>query len=419
MKETTLPDRMNTYFNQAAQLLQLTPKAKNIIKKNDNEITFHFPAIMDNGDLIMITGYKIQHNNILGPYKGSLHYLPLSDKRIMQALAMLKTWKAAVMDIPMGGSAGVVFIDPSLFSFAELERITRRYIFDLGLNIGPEYDIVEPGINTNSQIMAWVHDTYLLSFPPHERNLYTHIATGKPVALGGSLGSDKAPGQTIYTIIKEWQQDRGKDLSKLTFMMQGFGNTGYWVSSLLCKNGAKFIGLEDKHCSIFNPSGMDPEDIISYIQTHRSIKGYARAQEIDHESFISKKATVLILAAAENQINKKTVSLLNTDLIIDGIDNSTDGKCSILLHKKGIEHIPDIFSNTGLEIIGYFEWLQQKRSEKWNLSQVNDKISRRVISAFHQVKQKKEQFNTDWKTAAYVTALSRIDRALSALPLYP
>ena len=220
-------------FNNASDLISLDSNVRKILSKTTNEIIVNFPVKLDDGRIEIFTGYRIQHNNALGPYKGGLRFHPNVNIDEVRALATWMTWKSAIADIPYGGAKGGIQIDPSKYSKAELERISRRFVYALGSNIGPEYDIPAPDVNTNAQIMAWMLDTYLSTLPPQERQRSIHVITGKPVESGGSIGRTKATGQGVVFCIEQWADDNKFDLSKATYIVQGFGNVGSWASKLM------------------------------------------------------------------------------------------------------------------------------------------------------------------------------------------
>ena len=233
--------------------MPLDPDVRKILAKPMNEITVSFPVKLDNGHIEVFTGYRVQHSNVLGPFKGGLRYHPHVDIDEVRALATWMTWKTAVADIPMGGAKGGIQIDPAKYSTTELEHITRRFTFALGNNIGPDYDIPAPDVNTNAQIMAWMLDTYISTVPPAERQRSFHVVTGKPIELGGSLGHDKATGQGVVYTIELWARDHGVDLSKTTYTVQGYGNVGSWTARLLKPHGSMLLAAEDHTGAVGQP----------------------------------------------------------------------------------------------------------------------------------------------------------------------
>jgi glutamate dehydrogenase (NAD(P)+) len=349
---------------------------------------------MDDGRIDMFTGYRVQHNNVLGPYKGGLRFHPAVDIDEVRALATWMTWKGALTNIPFGGAKGGIQFDPSECTCAEMERITRRFTFALGNNIGPEYDIPAPDVNTNAQIMAWILDTYLSTKPPHERQACVHVVTGKPVESGGSLGRDKATGQGVVYTIEEWSKDKKFDLKGATYTVQGFGNVGFWAACLLKQLGSKLIAVEDASGAISNPDGIDPEDLFEYAKKNNGlISGYPKAKPIDHKTLFQSKADIFIPVALENQITADTAPLLNVKVVAEGANGPTDPDGDAILQKKEIDLIPDILCNSGGVIVSYFEWLQNKRSEFWDLEEVDGKLHKKIVDAYERVRDTAKKFN--------------------------
>ncbi|RKX17798.1 MAG: glutamate dehydrogenase [Candidatus Zixiibacteriota bacterium] len=414
-----LYDNVNKQFTKAADLMGLDANVRKILQTTSNEITIHFPVKMDDGQIEMFTGYRIQHNDVLGPYKGGLRYHPSVDIDEVKALATWMTWKGAIVDIPFGGAKGGIAFDPSKYTNNELERITRRFTFALGNNIGPEYDIPAPDINTNAQIMAWLLDTYLSTIPPHVRQSCTHVVTGKPIESGGSIGREKATGQGVVFTIEEWAKDNNFNLSDATYIVQGFGNVGSWVSRILNSHGSKLLAVEDVTGAILNYEGIDPDDLASYVNEHRGVKDYPKAKPINHETFFQTTADIFIPAAMENQITAETAPWLNVKLVAEGANGPTDINGDKVLEERKIDLIPDILCNSGGVIVSYFEWLQNKRSEFWELEEVDTKLRKKIINAYAKVRKTANEYDIDWRTAAYIVALSRLEKVYKERGIFP
>jgi glutamate dehydrogenase (NAD(P)+) len=418
-KRASIYDNVKKQFNKSADLMKLDPNIRKILSKTTNEIRINFPVKMDDGHIEMFSGYRVQHNNVLGPFKGGIRYHQMVDIDEVRALATWMTWKSAICYIPFGGAKGGIQIDPFEYSISELERITRRFTFGLGQFIGPEYDIPAPDVNTNSQIMAWMLDTYLSSIPPKERKCSFHIVTGKPIESGGSLGRDKATGQGVVFCIEEWAKENNFDLNSATYIVQGFGNVGSWASRLMKPHGTKLIAVEDVTGVIYNSDGIDPDELSEYVKDKGGVKNYPKSKEIDHKTFLGTKADIFIPAALENQITEETAPLLNVKLVAEGANGPTDIAGDEILRKRGIHVIPDILCNAGGLIVSYFEWLQNKRSETWDLEEIDTKLHWKIIGAFKRVYEKTEEFKTDWRTAAYIVALSRLEIAYKERGIFP
>ncbi len=406
-------------FNKAADLANLNRDVRKILSKPSTEITVSFPVKFSDDRIEMFTGYRVQHNNALGPFKGGLRFHPRVDIDEVRALAAWMTWKTALVNIPFGGAKGGIQFDPTDYSPHDIEKITRRFTFALGNNIGPEYDIPAPDVNTNEQIMAWMQDTYLSMMPPHQRFACTHIVTGKPIEAGGSQGRTKATGQGIVFTLIRWAEENHVNLGSSSFMIQGFGNVGYWASKLLCEQGAKLVAVENMTGACANQDGINPVDLKAYETETHGFSGYTDARTVDHLEFMSTKADIFIPAAMENQITSEIAPLLNVALVAEGANGPTTPDGDVLLHKRGIEVIPDILCNSGGVIVSYFEWLQNKRSESWDLEDVDAKLRKTLLRAYDAVQETVQSYKTDRRTAAYIVAINRLGKAYEERGIFP
>lgn len=418
-KKTSLYDNVSRQFNKAADLMELDSSIRKILGSTMNEVVVHFPVKMDDGKLEIFTGYRVQHNNAQGPFKGGLRFHPSVEIDEVKALASWMTWKGAIVGIPFGGGKGGVQFDPSKHSKNELERITRRFTFALGDTIGPEYDIPAPDVNTTPQIMAWILDTYLSTRPPHEANSSIHVVTGKPVESGGSLGRDKATGQGVVFMIEEWARDQNVDLNDVSYMVQGFGNVGSWASRLMHSHGSKLVAVEDATGAIANPEGIDAPGLFEYVGSTGGVAGFKSAGAVSHDDFMTTKADIFIPAALENQITDETAPHLNVKLVAEGANGPTNPEGDAILEERGIDLIPDILCNSGGVVVSYFEWLQNKRSESWELEEVDEKLHKKMVNAYGRVRDTAKEHRTDWRTAAYIVALSRLERVYLDRGIYP
>lgn len=415
----SLYQSVTAQFDRAADIMRLDPNVRKILAKPINEVTVNFPVRMDSGSIEVFTGYRVQHSNVLGPFKGGLRYHPQVNIDEVRALATWMTWKTAIADIPLGGAKGGIQFNPEAYSLAERERITRRFTFALGNTIGPDYDIPAPDVNTNPQIMAWILDTYLSTVPPQDRQRSLHVVTGKPIELGGSAGRDKATGQGVVYVIREWANDCGADLSSASYTVQGFGNVGSWTARLLKPFGSRLVAVQDHTGAIAHADGIDPDDLSQWVQQTRGVAGYPRARAISSEEFFSTPADIFIPAALENQITEETGPMLDVRLVVEAANGPTDPSGEAILHERGIELLPDILCNAGGVIVSYYEWLQNKRSEFWDLEEVDAKLFRRMMSAYGRVRLTKQESDVDWRTAAYIVALRRIERVYLERGIFP
>ncbi len=407
-------------FDNAADIIQLNANIRKILEVTNNELIVHFPVRMDNGAVEIFTGYRVQHNNALGPYKGGLRYHPSVDIDAARALAMWMTWKTSLAGLPFGGAKGGIQLDPAKYSDAELERITRRFTYALGDNIGPELDIPAPDVNTNPQTMAWILDTYMSTKPPGERSTSLHVVTGKPVGAGGSEGRDRATGYGLFLNILFWAQHEKVDLKDKKFIVQGFGNVGYWAAFFLEQEGAVMVGVQDAFGSISNEEGISVEKLKRYAEAnHGSLSGFNEAQAMDGDDFFGLECDICIPAALGNQITVKNSQKIRAYLIAEGANGPTDVDAEAILLKKGIAILPDILCNSGGVIGSYFEWLQNRNGEIWPLNEVMAKLEKKLRESFTRVRETSIERKVDMRTAAYIIAIERLEEAYIQRGIFP
>jgi glutamate dehydrogenase (NAD(P)+) len=407
-------------FNNAADRIDLNPNIRKILKITNNEIVVHFPVRMDNGEVEVFTGYRVQHNNALGPYKGGLRYHPTVDIDAARALAMWMTWKTSLAGLPYGGGKGGIKLDPSLYSAGELERITRRFTFALADNIGPEHDIPAPDVNTSSQTMAWMADTYMSTTQPSERNANQHVVTGKPTGSGGLEGRDRATGYGVFLNIKFWADRNNLYLKGKTFIVQGFGNVGYWAAHFLEKEGAKLVAVQDAMGTIQNPKGMNVEDLYHYNKAnHGTILNFPESTAVEKKDFFSIECDICIPAALGNQITVENANDIKANLIAEGANGPTNTEAELILLERGITIIPDILCNAGGVIASYFEWLQNRNGEIWLMDEVIEKLDKKMKTSFDKVYDYARSEQIDMRTAAFCIAIKRVEKAYVERGIFP
>ncbi|MFV8281769.1 Glu/Leu/Phe/Val family dehydrogenase [Christiangramia marina] len=407
-------------FNNTADIIDLNPNIRKILGITNNEIIVHFPVKMDNGKVEVFTGYRVQHNNALGPYKGGLRYHDTVDIDAAKALAMWMTWKTSLAGLPFGGAKGGIQIDPRNYSDSELERITRRFTYALGENIGPEHDIPAPDVNTNPQTMAWIVDTYMSTISSSERSHNQHVVTGKPVGAGGLEGRDRATGFGVYLSIKLLLETEQQDLKDKRFIVQGFGNVGYWASHFLSQDGAKLIAVQDAHATVYSENGIDTEALAQHCEPRKgSIKGFDGATEIDADEFFGLDCDIVIPAALGNQITAENAFKIKASIVAEGANGPTDKEGEQILLRNGVKIIPDIFCNSGGVIGSYFEWLQNRNGELWQLDEVMAKIQKKLTENFHKIHNEVNKREVDWRTAAFILAISRVETAYKQRGIFP
>ena len=419
-QQKTMYENALEQLGRTAEAIELNPDIRKILALTNTEIIVHFPVKMDNGQVETFKGYRVQHNNILGPYKGGLRYHPSLDIGDAKALAMWMTWKTSLAGLPYGGAKGGIQINPRNYSIGELERITRRFTFALGDNIGPELDIPAPDVNTNEQTMAWIADTYMSTKSPLERSNNKHVVTGKPMGTGGLAGRDRATGFGVYLSLRLLYLSKGETLAGKKFIVQGFGNVGYWAAHFLVRDGALLYAVQDAHATLINENGINPESLLEHSKPRlNSIKGFDEATEMDPENFFSLDCDIVIPAALGNQITGENARSIKAKVIAEGANGPTNSEAEQILLANGVTVIPDILCNSGGVIGSYYEWLQNRNGEMWSLDEVMEKIEKRLTESFKNVQATAESKGIDWRTAAYIIAVTRIETAYTQRGIFP
>lgn len=405
--------------SKAADFIKLEPQVREILSQPKNELIINFPVLMDDGKYHLFKGYRIQHNNLLGPFKGGMRFHEEANLDEMKALASWMTYKSALHDIPFGGGKGGVKCDSRKYSRNELERITRRFTHALGNNIGPEWDIPAPDVGTNEQIMVWMMDTYMNIVGSSEKNSVRRIVTGKSVTSGGSYGRKEATGQGVVHCIEQWAADNGVNLDGITFTVQGFGNVGSYTSRILSKMGAVLVGTGDAGGYIANPEGINPHKLGEHVAQTGTVAGYRGAKQITREDFFGLDAEIFVPAALELEIGEKEARLLKCRLVAEGANGPTFPKAEEILLGRGVHVVPDILANSGGVIVSYYEWLQNKRSERWEKNEVLARLERRMRKTYSNVRQYVAQHGVDWRTACYAIGLERLQQSYQERGIFP
>jgi glutamate dehydrogenase (NAD(P)+) len=420
-----MSDRMNLFemataqFNKAADTIKLNPVVRTVLSEPQNEITVNFPVLLDDGTYRTFKGYRIQHNNTHGPYKGGIRYHESVNLAEVKALAAWMTWKSALMGIPFGGGKGGVTLNPRNFSESELRRITRRFTHALGNNIGPEYDIPAPDVGTGPREMVWMMDTYMTMFNASDRNATRGVVTGKSLANGGSLGRDKATGQGVVFCLDTFAKHLGFSIKGSTFFVQGYGNVGSHAARIMQSRGAKLLAVGDHTGHIGNANGIDAEDLAVYVLKTGGVAGYDKAKEISQGDFFGTKADIFIPAALECTVNMETEGYIQAKYIIEGANGPTTVDAEKSLMKRGITVIPDILANSGGVTVSYFEWVQNKNSQVWELERVDDELSRIMKRATLAVIEEMKTRKCEPRTAAMTLALSRFEKVYVERGIFP
>jgi glutamate dehydrogenase (NAD(P)+) len=392
-------------FDGAARILNLEPGIWKILTHPKRQITVSCPIQMDNGEIEVFTGYRVQYNITLGPAKGGIRYHPGVTLDEVTALAAWMTWKCAVAHIPFGGGKGGVICDPTKMSRREIEALTRRYIAEIIDAIGPEKDVPAPDVNTDAQIMAWVMDTYSM----HVGHTTTSVVTGKPVEMGGSLGRREATGRGVMIAARESAKHIGFDIKGATIAVQGFGNVGSISAELLASEvGAKIVAVADWKGGVYNEKGLDVAKLIEYAQKGKTVDGFPGGAPLSNEQLFKLDVDVLIPAALENQITMDNAPSIRAKAVIEGANGPTTPDAHQHLHKRGVFVVPDILANSSGVTTSYFEWVQDRYGYFWTEKEVNERLEAKMCEAFNAVLQTSLKFNVDMRTAAYIVAINRV-----------
>ena len=391
-------------FDGAARILKLEPGIWKILTQPKRQIIVSCPVQMDNGEIEVFTGYRVQYNITLGPAKGGIRYHPDVNLDEVTALAAWMTWKCAVAHIPFGGGKGGVACDPTRMSKRELEALTRRYIAEIIEAIGPEKDVPAPDVNTDAQVMAWVMDTYSM----HVGHTSTAVVTGKPIELGGSLGRREATGRGVMIVTREAAKHLGFDIKGATVAVQGFGNVGSVSADLLAKAGARIVAVSDWKGGVRNPRGLDIPKMLEYAKEHKTVDGFPGGEPITNEELFSLEVDVLIPAALENQITVENAPHIRAKILTEGANGPTTPDAHKILHERGVFVIPDILANSGGVTVSYFEWVQDRHGYFWEEEEVNTKLEKKICEAFDDVLQTSLKYTVDLRTAAYIVAINRV-----------
>jgi glutamate dehydrogenase/leucine dehydrogenase len=409
-------DQACSYLEQAAKELRLDQNLLVMLSHPRKVITVSIPVKLDSGEVRVLAGHRVQHCDILGPYKGGTRYHPAVTLREVSALAMLMTWKCALLGIPYGGAKGGIAIDPSRYSVGELERITRRYTSELIKDIGPSVDIPAPDMGTSAREMAWMMDTYSVNVG----HAVPGIVTGKPISVGGSRGREMATGRGTMIAVREALAERGKSLAGSRIAIQGFGNVGGAAALLLHQAGAKVIAVSTGAGGVYAENGLDIPALKSFAaQNHRSLKGFPNAMPISNAQLLTLPCDVLIPAALENQITEDNANQIQAAIVAEAANGPTTLEADRILEARGITVLPDILANAGGVVVSYLEWVQGLSYVFWDEERVNRELEHLMVQAYQQVSQKSRQREISLRGAAYMLGVGRVAQALSDRGLYP
>jgi glutamate dehydrogenase (NAD(P)+) len=412
-------DVVTEQLAHGAEAIKLEPDIAAILSQPKNELIIHFPVRLKSGEVRMFKGYRVQHNNILGPYKGGIRYHQDVYLDECKALASWMTWKCSLAGLPYGGGKGGVKFNPKDYDIEDLERITRRFTHALGTNIGPEYDIPAPDMGTNSQTMDWMMDTYVNINAAVDRQAVKRVVTGKSIACGGSQGRDGATGQGVVYCIQEWAHSKRFNLDGATLAVQGFGNVGSHTAKILSRMGVILTAVGDHTGYYYNPEGFNPHKLVEHNRKHRALDGYPGGKRISREEFFASEVDIMVPAALELQIGLEEAKEIRAKVVVEGANGPTDLDGDRILAERGIDVVPDILANSGGVIVSYYEWLQNKRSEQWEAEEVTERLERRMRRNYKAVMDKARDLKVDARTASYALALERLREVYRARGIWP
>lgn len=405
----------HTYFDRVYQNMALDADWRSALANPRRVLTVSCPVRMDNGQIQVFTGYRAQHNDALGPFKGGVRFDASVDRDEVMALAMLQTWKNALVGLPFGGAKGGVVCEPKKLSLGEKERLTRRYTYEIMPVIGPDEDIPAPDAGTDAQVMSWMFDTYSMMVGHQTLG----IVTGKPVALGGSVGREEATGRGVMNILRKFLSTQNKELKDCKIVVQGFGNVGFHTARLLDELGATVVAISEKAGGIFNANGIDVEAAGLYYRENGTLSDFPDSDDLTNEELLTCQCDVLIPAAMENTVTEDIAPSIQARTIVEGANGPTTPKADEILRDAGITILPDILANAGGVTVSYFEWVQGLQNFFWDLKKVQDELQNVMERAFDRVNAKADEADCDYRTAAYTLAVGRVAEAYKLKGLFP
>jgi glutamate dehydrogenase/leucine dehydrogenase len=399
----------------AAGYLKLEEGIHQILANPKRELKVSLPVKMDNGKIQVFTGFRVQHNDARGPFKGGIRYHPGVTLDEVKALASWMTWKTSVVNIPFGGGKGGIICDPKKMSQGELERLTRRFAYAISPIIGPYKDVPAPDVYTNSQTMAWIMDTYSII----NGMASPGVITGKPIGLGGSLGRDKATGRGAVFTTVEAAKVKNIDLKKATFAVEGYGNAGSFFSQILQSHGAKLMGASDSRGAIMSKAGMDADKLLAHKEKTGSVVGFPGSQPTTPKELLQMEVDILSPAALENTILPDIAKGVKAKIVTECANGPTTPEADKILEKNGVFVIPDILANAGGVAVSYLEWVQNLERIAWTENEVNSMLERKMVGAFKDVHDASVKHNTSMRTGAMIVAVGRVADAVRTLGVFP
>lgn len=397
-------------LKKSAEIMNLDPNVLECLKYPKRVLSVYVPVKMDSGQIMVFRGFRSQHNDALGPFKGGIRYHPNVSMDEVMALSMWMTWKCSASNLPYGGGKGGVICNPKEMSLGELERLSRGYFRAISRIIGPEWDIPAGDVNTSGREMAWFMDEY--------SRLRGHnvlgAVTGKPLSIGGSEGRVEATGKGVSVVGREAARVLGMELGKTRVVVQGMGNVGFYSAKFMQELGCKVLGISDSKEGIYSPTGINLDHAAEYKEKNGSLVGFTGGVAVPNGELLEKECDILIPAALENQITSKNAERIKAKLILEGANGPVTPEADEVLHQRGTMVVPDIIANAGGVIVSYFEWVQNMQNYYWTKAEVNDRLERLLVASFRGVHETHLKYKADMRMAAYIVAIKRVAEAMIA-----
>ena len=403
----------NHFFGRAMDVMDVGRNIEELLVTPNRSISVKIPLELDDGTIRVFKGYRVQHNNARGPYKGGLRYAPNVDLDEVRSLASLMTWKTALTRLPYGGAKGGIAVDVRELSQGELERLTRRFVNRIHDFIGPQTDIPAPDMNTNAQTMAWIMDQY--------STLHGHnpaVVTGKPVDLYGAEGRESATGRGVVYVIEELLKDEGKDIAQTSFCIQGLGNVGSYAARFLDDLGAKIVGVSDVSGAVHAEDGLPVKEILERVANGGDVKSYAGGDTIPGDELLTLPCDVLVPAAIGDVVNRENMREIRASYIVEAANGPVTPGADEYLREKGVIMVPDILANAGGVIVSYFEWVQNLQNFSWKAKQANAELHSTITEAYRRVRKLAKRRDLDLRTAAFVLAIGSVGKATVLRGIY-
>jgi glutamate dehydrogenase (NAD(P)+) len=406
-------ENTNYFFGRAMDVMDIGRNIEELLISPNRSVSVKIPLRTDDGHVRVFKGYRVQHNNARGPYKGGLRYAADVDLDEVQSLASLMTWKAALAEIPYGGAKGGIAVDVNELNHGELERLTRRFVNQIHDFIGPQTDIPAPDMNTNAQVMAWIMDQY--------STLHGHtpaVVTGKPLELYGAEGRESATGRGVVYVIEELLKDENRDIKEATFAIQGLGNVGSFTAQFLDELGATVVAVSDVSGCVYEAEGLPVRELLNHTLRGEDLKGYSGGDAITNDELLTLPVDVLVPAAIGGVINETNMREIRASYVIEAANSPVTPNADKYLKENGVLIVPDILANAGGVIVSYFEWVQNLQNFSWKEKQANQELHVKITETYRKVRKLAKRRNLDLRTAAFVLAISGVGKATVLRGIY-